>query len=326
MIYNTIAAGGTFDHLHKGHKQFLQFLFTHARHVLLGITTDTYVQQNKQQVQQPFAERKKEVENFLRENNILERVTILEISDMYGPLLSNDVQVDAIGVTNDTYKAAEEINKKRSINGLDALPIVMMHMTFLPNKKPISSSAIRSGTINNEGREWIKKEWLVSNFKLPEKLRSQLHSPFGKILQKIPQEVDPSHTITVGDVTTELFNSHGLKQKLSIIDFVVERQKQYTSLSQLGFVSIEEVTHLANPAGHITAKSWNVIRSALQQLSPQIIQVEGEEDLLVLVCILVSPLGEVIYYGQPHVGLVEVYVDLVTKERAYNLMEQFVQA
>ena len=52
-------------------------------------------------------------------------------------------------------------------------------------------------------------------------------------------------------------------------------------------------------------------------------QVNGEEDLVVLPLILLTPLNTIIYYGQPSEGLVKVIVSESIKDKAYNLVSKF---
>jgi len=324
VAYKVIAAGGTFDHLHDGHKAFLSWLFTQAEQVVLGLTSDTFAKDTKQTIVEPFALRKKHIENFLQTNQLLDRLTIVPIHDIYGPLLTNEYEVNAVGVTDGTYRGAELINTKRKALGLGVLPIVRMKLQVGMDGKPISSTAIRLGDIDTNGDSWVKKEWTKNMYTLPQSLRRKLHEPFGPILSSLPQDIDPKKTITVGDVTTKLFNMHRIGQKVSIVDFIVERAKLFHKIEELEFGYTYTHIFLKNPAGHITAEAWSIIGESIIHDLPTVIQVQGEEDLLVLVCILTAPLGYTIFYGQPHAGLVQVEVTLESKKLAFTLMEEFV--
>src|SRR5258706_7508860 len=44
IMYNVIVIGGTFDHLHEGHKVFLRFAFQKSKEVLIGVTADEYAE------------------------------------------------------------------------------------------------------------------------------------------------------------------------------------------------------------------------------------------------------------------------------------------
>ena len=64
-MYKIAATGGTFDYLHAGHKEFLKNIFNHAEKVVVGLTSDAYVQKNKPDKQvAAYNTRKKELEDF----------------------------------------------------------------------------------------------------------------------------------------------------------------------------------------------------------------------------------------------------------------------
>lgn len=324
MEYNTVACGGTFDHLHAGHKAFLRWIFSKADHVLIGLTSDVFAQTEKQSKLQSFEERKKELTAFLQAENFLEKAEIVEIVDVYGPLLNKEITVDALAATSDTYKGAEAINTKRQEIGLPLLHIITMPLKTAITGQTISSSSIREGKMDQDGSLFVKKAWQEANYVLPEAFRHELQKPFGNVLFSLPQSIDSEKTITVGDETTRLFNDAYKSPRLSVVDFIVERAPKYHALEELGFSADVPVVSLANPAGHIVKDAWETVASTLLQEKAVII-VDGEEDLLVLVCILTAPLGFAVYYGQPQKGLVEVQVTLESKAHAYYLMEQFVR-
>ena len=42
MEYKLVASGGTFDHFHKGHREFLKKQLEISERVLIGITSDKF--------------------------------------------------------------------------------------------------------------------------------------------------------------------------------------------------------------------------------------------------------------------------------------------
>lgn len=323
MIYNKIAAGGTFDHLHIGHKTFLRWLFSQAEQVLLGITSDKFVGLTKGENIEPFEKRKNDVLNFLESHGLNKRVEIIQLDDIYGPLLNKDISVDAIGVTDDTYLGAIEINTKRTNMGLPTMPILTMAL-LTNNGSTISSSKVREGIIDTSGEKWVEEIWGKYTHNLPTFLRDTLKKPFGTLIHEIPKDVIGEKTITVGDITTKTFLDNGFIPHLAIVDLVVEREPKYHTIYELGFTSITNVYHLTNSAASINSVSWKMIETTFKTVSPVVIEVRGEEDLLVIPCILMSPLDFRIFYGQPHEGMVEIVVTEQTKKHAQNLMKQFV--
>ncbi len=325
MEYKLAIAGGTFDRLHAGHKAFLQAVFFSASEVILGVTSDEYAKQKNQNIQ-PFEERMMGLKAFLKEERVETRVKIVEIYDIYGVLLDRDIKPDVLFVTDDTKEHAEEINKKRQEIGLSKIPMRIVPLIFSDDQQIVSSTAIRQGEMNAEGEKWIKTEWLRNTLLLPEGLREDLAKPFGVIVSGIP-DVDPWQTITVGDETTRLFNQKNIHQAISVVDFLVERNKKYSSLVELGFGSTDMPYSLQNAPGHVDQHVWVILASVLKKsLARSIIQVDGEEDLLVLPVVLLAPLGYNVFYGQPGQGLVWIQVDESTKQHAYDILSRFVIA
>lgn len=47
MQFKTIVCGGTFDHLHRGHIDFILFCFKLGEKVIIGLTSDIFVSKYK---------------------------------------------------------------------------------------------------------------------------------------------------------------------------------------------------------------------------------------------------------------------------------------
>ncbi len=140
----TIAAG-TFDRLHRGHLKFLEAA-EKMGDVTIGLTSDSFVERKektKSGIILPYEKRRKE----LRRAGYR---TIREIDDSIGFALEKEFE--AIVVTKKTRPAAEKINKKRREAGLSPLLIVEVPFVMADDGRPISSSRIRLGIIDREGR------------------------------------------------------------------------------------------------------------------------------------------------------------------------------
>ena len=61
----------------------------------------------------------------------------------------------------------------------------------------------------------------------------------------------------------------------------------------------------------------------LYQKKRIVIKIDGEEHLSVLPMVLCAPLGFVIFYGQPHEGVVKVEITEEKKEKAYSMTCKF---
>jgi uncharacterized protein (UPF0218 family) len=156
-----------------------------------------------------------------------------------------------------------------------------------------------------------------------------LHKPFGRLLKNGLEKIknlSPDRLVSVGDVTTKRFNENNMQQKISVIDLLVERKKIYTKKEELGFTGFEKIIYITNPPGILTKGTWKSIKKMTTSLYDDdryIMQVTGEEDLLVLPLILLLPVGFSLFYGQPHDGLVWVTVDFSSKEEASKIVKQF---
>ncbi len=330
--YSLVVCGGTFDHFHRGHEAFLRYALSLSEHVLLGITSDEYTKQKPYSFS-IFAlqKRKYEVESFLLSQGLRNRVSMQEIDTSFIPVQWGEKPIEAIICTQNTIGGAKAINNERKKKKLPELPIDVHVLLRGEDKEIISSVRVRRGIINRNGKPYINPIWLISRLRLPENLRETLRVPFGTLILDFHEWIQehtiyPDRTVTVGDVVTKTFHDYKYYQRISVIDFIVERIKQYSSYDQLGFKESENKLTVNNPAGYIESGLFSTIFSVLQVDSSQqcIIHVLGEEDLATLPVILAAPLNYNIFYGQPHKGVVHINVTEEVKDLAYSLTSSFI--
>jgi len=145
-----VCIGGTFDIIHKGHELLISKAFEIANEngtVFIGITSDNLIKNKKET--KSFNFRKKSVKEFLEKKETLDKAIIKKISDKFGPTIDEDF--DAIVVSPETVKTAEEINKIRKKKGKKPIKIVKIPFVLADDGKPISSTRIRNGEIDAEG-------------------------------------------------------------------------------------------------------------------------------------------------------------------------------
>jgi pantetheine-phosphate adenylyltransferase len=146
-----VCIGGTFNPMHKGHKLLIEKAFEVAGKqgsVFIGITTGEIVK-GKMDVKS-FEERKKVIEKYLYEKDYIKRATVKPIIDKYGPSIGEEF--DAIVISPETRKTAEEINKKRKQIGRKPLEIIQIPFVLAEDGRPISSSRIKKNEIDEDGR------------------------------------------------------------------------------------------------------------------------------------------------------------------------------
>ncbi len=317
--YHLVACGGTFDHLHRGHKDFLNFVLELADKAIIGLTSDLYVQVFKKgQGIESFEVRKKELLNYIDSIGKTGNTEIVSIDDHFGPAVTQKYNFDCLTVTDATDKNVMLLNKMRRESGLKTLPVEVFRHTVAQDGKTITSTRIRKGEIDRDGKPYIKKEWLNRNLVLPEKLRPELQKIWGQLVDIKDVQIDAQKTITVGDVTTKNFLDKNIVPILAIVDFKVERKP----INHTEFKNVEIINSI-NPPGVISSELLNAVRNSFEDLSEKVIIVDGEEDLAVLPAIIYAPLGFEVFYGQPGQGLVKVDVSEENKEKTYKLINKF---
>ncbi len=144
--------GGTFDPLHDGHKRLLQRSFELAGRngrVVIGLTTDQFARR-KQHPVRPYPEREKVLINFITSSGFKARWSIEPLDDQYGSATVADF--DALVVSEETLKAATEINRIRKAQGRKKVDIHQITCVLAEDGRWISSTRIYRGEIDEHGR------------------------------------------------------------------------------------------------------------------------------------------------------------------------------
>jgi len=147
-----VAVGGTFDKLHKGHKKLLEFSFKIGEKVLIGLSSDELVKKlQKPHEVAPYIEREKNLISFLKEKGFINRFEIIPLKDRYGITLIHP-NLEALITGEENKVIAEKINEERIKKGLKPLEIFYVKTVLAEDNKPISSTRIRKGEINENGK------------------------------------------------------------------------------------------------------------------------------------------------------------------------------
>jgi len=150
--FRKVAVGGTFDELHRGHKVVLTKALEIGERVLIGLTSDELVQKmGKPHVTANYAERLKGLYEFLSNLGLESRAEVVTLDDPYGSSI-RDPDIQALVVSEETKPAAIKINERRQQACLLPLEIVVVHMVPSQNCSPISTTRIRRGEMDREGR------------------------------------------------------------------------------------------------------------------------------------------------------------------------------
>ena len=141
-VDDQVVLGGTFDHLHVGHRKLLTTAILVCRkRLVVGVTHDCMlVKKANRHLIQSYKERAAAVDQFVRSINPALNLEVVPIRDMYGPTVS-DPNLHAIVVSSETAKNAEVLNKERQRRRMDPMAVVS-----LARVSAVSSSFLRNAT------------------------------------------------------------------------------------------------------------------------------------------------------------------------------------
>lgn len=151
MKFKKVAVGGTFDCIHDGHAAILAKAFELGDRVLVGICSDEMELVKDSAGIQPLEARRRSLLELLDSRGWLGRAEVCVISDPFGPAAS-DAELQAIVVSPETRKRAEELNRIRISSKLAPLQIIEIPFVLAEDGIPISSLRIRYGEIDSHGR------------------------------------------------------------------------------------------------------------------------------------------------------------------------------
>lgn len=303
--YNVIGLGGTFDHFHAGHEKFINFASDLSDLLVIGITNQTIAgKKTYPHLIESFAERSRSVEYFC--NSLGIHFEIIELSDSIGSTVS-DNRIEALAVTTETIIGGDQINKLRRERGLAPLPLYVCDLLPSSDGQPLHSDRIRAGECDRKGLIYL--DLFKQTIKFSAKQRLLLAKPQGPIVDQ-PNFISDPHfqphlIILVGDSTIEKFIANNWPFNIGVYDRRIQRHQAHDITLEL-----KPDLNVNNPAGSITPNLVESIRSLLRfgSVKPKYLLVDGEEDLAVIPAVMLAPLGSVVYYGQPKVGLVEICV------------------
>lgn len=145
--------GGTFNILHSGHERLFNAALAFDE-IIIGLTSDAFAKESKQYPSVPYEKRRKNLEIFvqklLKKSKTKRKFEIVKIEDRYG--IATNTDADALVVSSETEKTAEEINEIRRLNHRKPLRIISVPLVYADDYLKISAQRIFEKKINAEGK------------------------------------------------------------------------------------------------------------------------------------------------------------------------------
>ena len=150
---NLVATGGTFDCIHIGHIKLLSTAFDISDHVIIGLTSDRFVKRYKlnSNIKNNYLRRLFNLKKNISLNFKDAHYTIVKLEDEFGPVIHSS-QIQAIVVSEETLVKVKQINEIRISNYLNPLRVIVVEIAKSSDGKPISSTRIRNGEIDDKGK------------------------------------------------------------------------------------------------------------------------------------------------------------------------------
>eukprot|EP00850_Spirogloea_muscicola_P009004 SM000049S16775 [mRNA] locus=s49:639324:643077:+ [translate_table: standard] len=152
--YPGVVVGGTFDHLHEGHKLLISKalqLVEDGGVFVVGISTGRLLSKKKlKELIEPYEMRRNAVEEYVKQctQTMGKRVEldVLPITEAAPERAVSNAQVQCIIVSPDTRAGAEAFNKARQMKGMSSVDVVVIDLVIDkegPQSEQLSSTLLR---------------------------------------------------------------------------------------------------------------------------------------------------------------------------------------
>ena len=148
--FSLIAMGGTFDIIHHGHMTLLSTAFDISEKVIIGLTSDEFVQKKGKNPIHKYDERLKNLTSIIFKKYPNSYFEISQLNNDFGPAVF-EKEVQALVVSDETKNQGNILNKLRIERNLSPVEIIVVPMTLAKDGKRISTTRIKNSEIDSDG-------------------------------------------------------------------------------------------------------------------------------------------------------------------------------
>jgi len=148
--FDQIATGGTFDIIHKGHLELLKKAFEISSNVIIGLTSDEFVEKKGKKIVNDYSSRLATLISVIEQKFPNSSFRISKLENDFGPAVLEE-GVQALIVSEEKSLQGKVLNKLRAEKNLSKVEIVVVPMALAKDGKRISTTRIRNSEIDHEG-------------------------------------------------------------------------------------------------------------------------------------------------------------------------------
>ena len=142
--------GGTFDIIHHGHITLLSTAFEISEKVIIGLTSDEFVQKKGKNPIHKYDERLKNLTSIIFKKFPNSYFEISQLNNDFGPAVF-EKEVQALVVSDETKNQGNILNKLRTERNISPVEIIVVPMTLAKDGKRISTTRIKNSEIDSDG-------------------------------------------------------------------------------------------------------------------------------------------------------------------------------
>ena len=150
LKFSLIAMGGTFDIIHHGHITLLSTAFDISEKVIIGLTSDEFVQKKGKNPIHKYDERLKNLTSIIFKKFPNSYFEISQLQNDFGPAVF-EKEVQALVVSDETKNQGNILNKLRTERNISPVEIIVVPMTLAKDGKRISTTRIKNSEIDSDG-------------------------------------------------------------------------------------------------------------------------------------------------------------------------------